>query len=384
MTGYSIPHANTQKAAEQITCHQICRSVKKLTREHAHMHHYTKRGSFCNCSIHERFMRSMLQCAHMNASNIIVMIIVVALIIVGIWFVIVRDKTGSTMSGSTVTLTGTIVCLPHKSSSGGPTTLECTYGLLDPTTNGYYELQTSATSSVSLTNYPTGSSVTVTGTLASTPGTMYDTVGMIYVESITPEGATAGSNTQNGTSTQSGNLNTTSDGTITFSIPDGYGLAVTQEQMPQHTSVPPCASGFDYCIYYNGADYASTSLQSAGVNISAHTGYAASTTCLTTPPDGFAAEKVSATSTGTGYEMSAFGPLSEGAAGSGSVEEAYRLWTNATCYALTSRVGFSNVPTGSTTVLSNAQKQTILESLRGIVRAMRINSTNEALIIPTL
>ncbi|MCR4326060.1 MAG: hypothetical protein NUV52_00190 [Candidatus Roizmanbacteria bacterium] len=71
-----------------------------------------------------------------------------------------------------VTITGTVVCLPHKKTNG-PTTKECAYGLKN-SQGIYYGLRGN--------NMPTadfGEDVTVQGTLVASPESTYDIAGFI-------------------------------------------------------------------------------------------------------------------------------------------------------------------------------------------------------------
>ena len=59
-----------------------------------------------------------------------------------------------------------------------------------------------------------------------------------------------------------------SDGTIAFWYSsDEFGLAVTPEQILDHSYIPPCSDDFDYCFYYIGSDYNGTNFESAGLRV---------------------------------------------------------------------------------------------------------------------
>jgi|GEM_PF-2059250 len=79
-----------------------------------------------------------------------------------------------------VTLTGTIVCLPHRNAQPGqPQTLECAIGLKESATGKYYGLKNNYKPI-----YDTNSKVQVIGTLVDDSKSNYDTVGAIEVSSI--------------------------------------------------------------------------------------------------------------------------------------------------------------------------------------------------------
>ena len=51
---------------------------------------------------------------------------------------------------------------------------------------------------------------------------------------------------------RSGDKMTLAGGEMSLSVPEGYGLAVTADQLLAKSYIPACDEGFDYCIYYNG------------------------------------------------------------------------------------------------------------------------------------
>jgi len=74
-----------------------------------------------------------------------------------------------------VSLTGTIVCLPHKNvKPGQPQTLECAIGLKESVTGKYYSL-TNTKNPV----FDTTQKVNITGTLKADTGSNYDVVGAV-------------------------------------------------------------------------------------------------------------------------------------------------------------------------------------------------------------
>lgn len=81
-----------------------------------------------------------------------------------------------------IEVAGTLVCLPHRDTSG-PQTLECAYGLKDSTTGYYYGLTDNDTQR--LFNIPMNTEVNVVGKFVSAPESKYATIGTISVTSIT-------------------------------------------------------------------------------------------------------------------------------------------------------------------------------------------------------
>src|SRR5437764_619548 len=63
-----------------------------------------------------------------------------------------------------------------------------------------------------------------------------------------------------------------SDGTILLNYPStDFGLAVNPEQILATSYIPPCNPEFNYCLYYNGAEYKGTNFESAGLRIQKRT-----------------------------------------------------------------------------------------------------------------
>ncbi|HSE29480.1 MAG TPA: hypothetical protein VLA77_02765 [Candidatus Saccharimonadales bacterium] len=78
---------------------------------------------------------------------------------------------------SSISINGEIVCLPHK-NSGGPTTLECAFGLLADD-GRYYGLR-----NYDATTYTTSDQVRVQGILKPETSEVYDISGIIEVVQI--------------------------------------------------------------------------------------------------------------------------------------------------------------------------------------------------------
>lgn len=291
-------------------------------------------------------------------------ILIIAVILVGalLWWFFTQDANIDTIdlpAEGTLTIQGEIVCLPHRDSDG-PQTLECAYGLEGDDMN-FYALrdQEAPLSTSTITSFPTGTLVTVVGEFTIEEDDRYATVGALEIRSITR---------QDGAQDQM--ENTHSDGTVTFTVPEDFGLAVTDEQILVDSVIPPCESGFEYCLYYNGDEYADTNFLSAGVRIDTRTDLTDLNSCLTTQPTGYADLEI-ATSTAS---TSSFAPLQNAAAGSYSIGEEYRLFASSTCYQFTTRVGasqFGNTATG-TVEFTQAEQESLLDRLRVIIEGMTL------------
>lgn len=79
-----------------------------------------------------------------------------------------------------VTITGKSVCLPHKNNNG-PQTMECAYGI-KASDGKYYGLRDPEMKF--MTALATGETITVTGVVTDEPGSRYDIVGVIEIQSL--------------------------------------------------------------------------------------------------------------------------------------------------------------------------------------------------------
>lgn len=85
-------------------------------------------------------------------------------------------------TGQSLTIKGTILCLPHKDTTG-PQTMECAYGLKDES-GIYYALSDSDPGYKNISSLPMNEKVEVTGTLKKQTNTTYPTVGTVTVTKI--------------------------------------------------------------------------------------------------------------------------------------------------------------------------------------------------------
>ncbi len=82
-----------------------------------------------------------------------------------------------------ITITGTMVCLPHKDTEG-PQTLECAFGLLDDS-GRYFALSDTDPEYKNVAGVPTNSRVEVQGNFKLQLGSKYQDIGIIEVAKIT-------------------------------------------------------------------------------------------------------------------------------------------------------------------------------------------------------
>ncbi|MDE1945313.1 MAG: hypothetical protein KGI03_03525, partial [Patescibacteria group bacterium] len=174
---------------------------------------------------------------------------------------------------------------------------------------------------------------------------------------------------------------TLAGGTVSLSYPQGvYGLAVAGEPLLAHPYIPPCDSPFDYCIYRVGADYASTTFESAGIRISRRADLASQASCLSTPPAGYA-NAAPITVTNPSYAAGAFGPLSDAATGHESSGTVYPLWAGGSCTEFETRIGesqYANYPPGTIGEFTSSDRQLVEDELSAIMGTVAVGSTTVA------
>ena len=110
---------------------------------------------------------------HLLAAAIVVVLFAVA--VVGATTLLVAYLQKPTTTSTEVTVSGKLVCLPHKNTDG-PQTLECAFGLRTDD-NRHYALQYSPFP----TEHNVGDRLQVTGQLTTGEDTIYDIVGTIKV-----------------------------------------------------------------------------------------------------------------------------------------------------------------------------------------------------------
>lgn len=177
-----------------------------------------------------------------------------------------------------------------------------------------------------------------------------------------------------GTAATSGN--SVSDGTITFTVPDNFGLAVSQQQILVRSYIPPCDSYFNYCLYYNGTAYQGTNFDSAGIRIKRRTDLTSSSTCLNTPPTGYSNFTPTST-TAADYLTSEFSPLGNAGAGHYAVGTLYRLWYegNNSCYEFETRIGqsqFANYPSGTVQQFTTADQSSLKSTMQNFLNSITL------------
>jgi hypothetical protein len=130
----------------------------------------------------------MVHVRHVSTYRLIVFALVsLVLILGGLFYAIYAgwqsDTSQSPVVTGPTTVTGKIVCLPHKDQNG-PQTLECAYGL-QAADGTYYGLQGLSQEDLITGRLTAGAKVTVHGTMQAVDnGEKYAVVGNIKVESV--------------------------------------------------------------------------------------------------------------------------------------------------------------------------------------------------------
>ncbi|RJR16199.1 hypothetical protein C4579_00590 [Candidatus Microgenomates bacterium] len=277
-----------------------------------------------------------------------------------------------------MTLQGTYICLPHKDTSG-PQTLECAFGL--QTSEGNFALDTSPLAQDVMVDFPIGELIQVTGFVTplerlspDSPQRKYDIAGTVVVTSISSL-----SNNSDNSLLQPTASTTTSISNITFTPPNDFGLAVSQDQILIDSAVPPCDQSFNYCLYYNGTNYKNTHFESAGIRIENRTDLETTQSCLLTQPQGFANLSPSVQNYGD-YETSVFAPVRFASTSQSSRGKLYRLAREGSCWEFETRVGitrFEDFPQGIIEPFTNEDLVEIESKLDSIMRNIHfVDSTN--------
>ncbi len=186
-----------------------------------------------------------------------------------------------------------------------------------------------------------------------------------------------------GTATTPGN--SISDGTITFTIPNNFALAVSEQQILVRSYIPPCDPDFIYCLYYNGTAYQRTNFDGAGIRIERRTDLASSNTCLNTPPVGYSNFTPTST-TAADYLVSEFTPLGDAGMGHYAAGTLYRVWYtgNDRCYEFETRIGqsqFSNYPSGTIQQFTAADQSGLQSQIRDFLNSITLPG-GEAIAFP--
>lgn len=174
-----------------------------------------------------------------------------------------------------------------------------------------------------------------------------------------------------------------SDGTVTFLYPSSeFGLATTPSQILATSYIPPCDQGFNYCLYYKGADYQGTNFESAGIRMQKRADLTTEQLCLNTPPEGYSASTLPTSQTSAGsHSASVFANVGDAAAGHFASGSLYRLFvkSNSACYEFAPRIGqtqFQNYPAGAIKEFTSQDAKTLQAKLDEILSRVTLGIEN--------
>ena len=178
-----------------------------------------------------------------------------------------------------------------------------------------------------------------------------------------------------------------SDGTVTISYSTDYGLAATDGQLLSKSYIPPCDSGFDYCIYYVGSAYEGTNFESSGVTFNKRPNLSTKDACLNTLPQGYTSERgLSHTKLNTPeYSTVLFSPLGDAATGHYSEGKLYRLSYGTQCYEFETRIGmsqFANYEPGAIEEFTAQDKTDVENELQRIIERITLGMGNNRVSFP--
>lgn len=163
------------------------------------------------------------------------------------------------------------------------------------------------------------------------------------------------------------------DGVIRIAYdPADVALAVSADQMPGASAIPPCDPDFRYCFHADRTPYAGSNFESAGLAVTPRPDLPDTQTCLSDPPQGYPG-LTPVLHEGNGYATTAFGPLDNAGAGHYAHDAEYRLWTGRECYALRTRVAatqIGNYPQGTVREFTAADEAAMSARLRNLLDGM--------------
>lgn len=178
-------------------------------------------------------------------------------------------------------------------------------------------------------------------------------------------------------------LQSVSDGTIAFTYPVSFGLAVTSQQILSGSYIPSCDEGFKYCLYYIGGKYRDTNFESAGIGITKRIDIADKEACLQTQPDGYTGTPHTTHDSST-YSTSVFNPVGDAAMGHYAHDNVYRLAYSNSCYEFRTRIGatqFANYPAGTKKEFTTSDEATLQAQLDALLGSMTL-AGGEAIVFP--
>ena len=162
---------------------------------------------------------------------------------------------------------------------------------------------------------------------------------------------------------------------MSFSYPEkDYRLAITSDKVLVLAYIPPCAEGFDYCLYRATGDFSGTNFESAGVRIKLRTDLTSKQACLTTSTAGRTNLTTRISEHGS-YASSAFS-VGDAAMGHYAAGTLYRLYASGNCTEFETSIGesqYANFPAGSIQRFTAADRARVQSELSSMLRSVNIS-----------
>lgn len=167
---------------------------------------------------------------------------------------------------------------------------------------------------------------------------------------------------------------TISDGNVIFGVPFDFAIATSSKQISVRSYIPSCDTKMDYCIYYSGKGYASSTFESAGIRMLKRSDLKDEVNCMNKKTENYNNLSSSTVKTKE-YSTSVFYPIDDAGMGHFSSGEIYRLFVNNICYEFETRIGqsrYENYKKGSIVQFTSMDLGTMKDKLHQILFDMRL------------
>ncbi|MEX2541178.1 MAG: Gmad2 immunoglobulin-like domain-containing protein [Trueperaceae bacterium] len=172
------------------------------------------------------------------------------------------------------------------------------------------------------------------------------------------------------------NAMTLAGGRVSLDAPAKLALAISQEQLLESSSPPPCAEGFTYCFYPPTGSFENTDFRSAGLGVFRREDLRAEVSCLLAQPDGWSNLQPGIVRRNTS-STSRFGNTGQGAAGSFTSGEVLRLFDGEECWEFEVRVAqtrYENYEPGTIDRFTDEQRIQVEKTLWSILESATLTS----------
>lgn len=178
-----------------------------------------------------------------------------------------------------------------------------------------------------------------------------------------------------------------SDETIALKYsPEKFGLAVTRDQIPEGSYIPPCDIDFNYCFYHLDTKYEGTNYDIAGMRVFKRTDLTDEVSCLKTPLAGYGPVNPDFTKAENAYSSAVYGNVGDAAAGHYANGALYRLFVKkgSHCYEFQVRIAesqFLNYPAGTIEEFTLAMRDEVKAELEALISAVTLKTGEKDLFV---